>query len=340
MKGVAIILMLIHHLFYEEASVENCFVLLPQGKVRLLAFAQMCKVCVAMFLLLSGYGLYKSWSNRRKSVPVTWKEGVAFTAQRIKKLLVQYWWAVLPLAVLGIVSGMRPLSEVYGTNLADNLKIITDLLGINFILYGFSNMYNVTCWYLGVAIGLYLIYPVLDWLLRKNIFLLFGILLSVGLYSDRFLFLRDPFWLFPFAMGMMFARYGILDAVCCMASRRNWFVTLGAVVFLLATAKIRIGYPPFITDGLLAFAIICAVLVAVQYVKPVASVLQLLGKHSANIFMTHTFFYYYYFTDYFYAIKVPILILASLLLVCVLYSISLEKIKQILFRKPTEIERI
>lgn len=159
MKGVAVILMLIHHLFYEESSLTNCLFLLSQGKDLLLSFALMGKVCVAMFLLLSGYGLSKSWSRRRESIPVTWKDGLAFTVQRIKKLLIQYWWAVLPLAVFGIATGLRPISEVYWPNPLDKLRIITDLFGINFILYGFSNMYNVTCWYLGVAIGLYLVFP-------------------------------------------------------------------------------------------------------------------------------------------------------------------------------------
>lgn len=141
-------------------------------------------------------------------------------------------------------------------------------------------------------------------------------------------------------MGMVFARYDILNAVCCIISKRDWFAVIGATLFLLSVAKIRISYPPFITDGLLAFAIICAVLVVVQYAKPAAAVLELLGKHSANIFMTHTFFYHYYFTRYFYALRIPILILLCLLLVCVLYSFALEKVKQVLLRKPKEIHSV
>lgn len=328
-KGAAVVLMLVHHLFYQEEYLENCIFLLPHEKEGLLLFGQLSKVCVALFVLLSGYGLYKSWENLEGRTRITWKESIQFSFRYIKKLLIQYWWAVIPFAVFGVVTGMRSLSEVYGPNLTDRWKILTDILGINYMLFDFSNQYNITCWYLSVAIVLYLIFPILHWMLKTNPILFCGLVLLIGFYPGSILIFRQPMWLLPFAMGMLFAHVGVLDAVCTMIERLDWPGALGIVLFLLAAARIRIYYP-LVSDGVLAFAIICVLLAVVEYIRPVGTILEFLGKHSANIFMTHTFFYYYYFTKFFYALRFPALILLSLLLVCVAYSIVLEKGKKCL----------
>lgn len=61
MKGVAIILMLIHHLFYSVERIQKCTLILPfEGKF-LLLLSSLSKVCVAIFVLISEYGLYKSY---------------------------------------------------------------------------------------------------------------------------------------------------------------------------------------------------------------------------------------------------------------------------------------
>lgn len=326
MKGAAVILLLIHHLFYLEGNLENCIFLIPHEKEVLLLFAQMCKVCVAFFLLLSGYGLYKSRESLEERTQMTWIKSALFPLRYIKKLLIQYWWAVIPFAVFGVASGLRPLGEVYGPNLSDKWKILTDILGINFILYGYANQYNITCWYLGAALGLYVAFPILHWMLKTNPILFCGSVLLMGFYPGTILIFREPVWVLPFAMGMLFARGGVLDAVCTMTERLDWPGALGIVLFLLAAARIRIYYP-IVSDGVLAFAIICVLLAVVEYIRPVGKILEFLGKHSANIFMTHTFFYYYYFTKFFYALRFPALILLGLLLVCVVYSIVLEKVK-------------
>lgn len=324
-KGVAVLLMLIHHLFYQEEYLQNCIFLLPFEKEGILQFAQTSKVCVAMFLLLSGFGLYKSWQSRGGDT--SWRDGFLFSARYIKKLLIQYWWAVIPLAVFGVLTGLRSPSEVYGPFLSDKWKLVTDLLGINYILFGCTNLFNVTCWYLGAAILLYLLFPILCRLLQMSPFLFCAVVLLVGLYNGKLLLPPEPIWLLPFALGILLAHRGILDAVCARLHRPVWSDVLGILLFLAAAAQIQ-NHHPFVCDGLLAFAIICTVLALVRVAKPVRTVLSFLGKHSANIFMTHTFFYLYYFPRFFCAFRFPSLILLSLLAVCVFYSAALETVKK------------
>ena len=62
-KGLAVLLLLWHHLFFQEPELYNKFTsLLIVRTVPIECFlSRFCKVCVAMFLFLSGFGLYKSW---------------------------------------------------------------------------------------------------------------------------------------------------------------------------------------------------------------------------------------------------------------------------------------
>ena len=96
------------------------------------------------------------------------KESILFSLNHIKKLLFQYWWAVIPLAVFGVISGLRPLSEVYGTGSGWSFKLFTDILGINYLIYGFNYLFNITCWYMSVALLAYLLFPVLNQIMQKS----------------------------------------------------------------------------------------------------------------------------------------------------------------------------
>lgn len=53
MKGIAICAMLWHHLFYTH----------PEYGKFVYELGQLGKVCVAIFLFVSGYGLYKSFNK-------------------------------------------------------------------------------------------------------------------------------------------------------------------------------------------------------------------------------------------------------------------------------------
>ncbi len=61
-KGVAVIFLLIHHLFYTTNYNFDAFII---SKDRWVDIAKIGKICVAMFLILSGYGLSISWKNKK-----------------------------------------------------------------------------------------------------------------------------------------------------------------------------------------------------------------------------------------------------------------------------------
>ena len=68
-KGFAILLLMWHHLFFNSPKNNNAFetILIFQDIPIECYIARFCKVCVSIFLFLSGYGLYKSWQKAQNS---------------------------------------------------------------------------------------------------------------------------------------------------------------------------------------------------------------------------------------------------------------------------------
>lgn len=61
--------------------------------------------------------------------------------------------------------------------------------------------------------------------------------------------------------------------------------------------------------------------------EAIAKALAFLGKHSMNIFLFHAFIFYMWFSDIIYATRNPLTIFLELLTVCLLISVVLERIK-------------
>ena len=58
LQGVAIWMMLYHHLYSEAAEYESLFPFLQADAVRRIAW--FCKICVGIFAFVSGYGMYSA----------------------------------------------------------------------------------------------------------------------------------------------------------------------------------------------------------------------------------------------------------------------------------------
>lgn len=320
-KGVAIILMLIHHLFYDYGNIENFSLLFDNLEADFwVTSSYISKVCVAIFAVLSGYGLSKSYKRKGEN------NLIEFVIKHIKSLLYIYWWAVIPFVVLGHITGLRTLGEVYGTGTTSILKGVLDLFGIGYIIYGFDNMYNVTCWYIGEILILYLFFPLFMRASKYNFIkttILFLIIYRLSKFIPNFV----PLYLLCFCFGMLLEKYGILDYLVQYIGYK--LSTLFFFTLFLSCIFIRIHQTTKI-DLLLTLSIIGLALTFAKDNKLIFNILSILGKHSANIFMVHTFFYYYFFPTFIHYPKYPMLVLLFLLSICLIYSIFLERVKNYL----------
>ena len=79
MKGFAIIFMIFHHLFYTKT---DAFPIINEISITN-TIGLFCKVCVGIFVFLSGYGISATY-NKEKSL-------LSFYKKRLLKLYLNYW---------------------------------------------------------------------------------------------------------------------------------------------------------------------------------------------------------------------------------------------------------
>jgi len=314
-KGLAICLMLWHHLFYQN----------PEYGSFVFQTALFGKVCVSLFLFVSAYGLTVQYSKIFNK-PIT--ETFKFQAKRFVKFYANYWVIFLIFVPLGIFVFGRGLSVPYGE--ASHIKmLIKDILGIN----SFQS-YNIAWWFNQLIICLYLLFPILYFVIRKiSVFLIilwYLILrLQIPLFSDVIVY-----WSLHFSLGILFAQN--TEKINKFFNRFNQFLLLGFFILTFGILSVFRNYEivSFFkgtdVDAFLAVNIAFLVILIFHKVsQKIAKPVIFLGKHSINIYMLHTFIFAYFFKDFIYSFKYPILIFFVLLAICLIISVLLEYGKKI-----------
>lgn len=308
-KGVALVLLLWHHLFYVHPEYGR----LVHGS------AQLAKVCVAMFVLLSGYGLAASLKPGTTTL-------LAFYRRRLARLYLNYWLIAGIFIAIGTLSGLRPLAAAYETR--PQLKLAAQLLGLDQYLVG-GYGYNATWWFMGLIVPLQLLFPFLNDLTRKYGWWL--LLMSALPLIDRGL--RIPmlqWWLFPFCLGVFAGQRGSVSLVSGrLAALGRWrFALLAALLAATAAARQSLFKGGVEIDGVFGAVIIVLCFEATVALPPLKRALGFLGGHLFNIFLFHTFIYFYFWPKLIYAPRSPFAILALLLAVCLAISATIERFKR------------
>lgn len=166
LKGVALVMLLIHHLFYIQNGRFDDIAI--YGNISLVnMIGQICKVCVALFVFLSGYGLAATYSAHRK-IKIT-----EFFKNRFKKLYTNYWLIWILFVPIGVIFVERTFEQVYGQDIP--IKFFLDFMGILNLTGEYG--YNPTWWFYSCIITLYLLFPLIT-LGSQNRLLRFLIFLS------------------------------------------------------------------------------------------------------------------------------------------------------------------
>lgn len=323
-KGFAICAMLIHHLFFQH---------LKYG-LELNYFANLCKVCVSMFLFVSGYGMFSQMQAFMEKAggmdfPLTMK----FLFKRFLKFYLNYWFVFCICVPVGVFVFGRTLAVAYGPDANVGIQLIFDFLGL--LRY---DSYNITWWFNRLIIVLYLLFPVM-FLGMKNKLISICTLLLVFLWPKELLFALDIVegdlsqFAIAFALGMFCSRHSkyINDKL----NRLHFAVVLGVSIALLSILCYVRMYWPFVDlwglpkDSLITMfsvlSIICLRrLIKINWGRPFV----FLGKHSMNMYLTHTFILSYFFSSFIYGLKYPILMFVVLLSLTLFLSVILEFLKR------------
>ena len=136
-----------------------------------------------------------------------------------------------------------------------------------------------------------------------------------------------------FIMGILFSRKNIITRFFQNVNLPNILYTL--FIFIILFIRGYLNFISYLTDLVIIFFLIK--IINNIDLKYFTNSIAFLGKESMNIFLFHTFIYFFYFKDVIYMTDNPFIIYTSLLLICILISKVINKIKVYLhFNKLVE----
>jgi hypothetical protein len=321
-KGVALLFLLWHHLF-------NPY---PEYGFYIFLTSQLAKVCVSIFLILSGYGLSESIKNKKIGL-------FAFYRKHLTKLYLNYWFIAALFVPIGILFMNYPLESAYNDHAY--LKFLVQMTGLHRWIYPELG-YNATWWYMSTIIPLYLLFPLIYLLTKKGGIWFFSLILII-----MFLFPIDTLtgnvimhfllWSIPFCFGVYISHINGFVVINSLLNRTS-ILRFVILILLIMGVALQRQYGVFINslkiDWLLGSLIILLTFELSNLSYIIRIILSFLGNQLFNIFLFHSFIFYYYWHDKVYYFKDPFLIFTVFLSVCLLVSIFIEQIKKlILFYK-------
>ncbi len=333
-KGIAVLFMLFHHLFaYTEEKCERFGVspyLLELDTVMDLAVA--AKVCVAMFVFLSAFGITRSYNahgsamDRRQVGKFAWK--------RYVKMMTNYMFIYICAFLFQLIWSGKFASIYRGEgNLKAVLYAFIDLFGLAAFM-GTPTL-NITWWYMSIAVLMVFFLPCLiRWQKTAG-----SLVLIICAFAPYFNIADTSFgrYIFVMASGIFCAEYGLIEKTADKLLFKNknadtaFKLAAAAGAFLLLYAlRIRAGYE-FWIDAFIAIDV-CIMVYLISFgrkrIFPM-KIMEFLGKYSMTIFLTHSFIFYYYFTEFVYSFQKCVPIFFALLFSSLLLAIGLEQMKKL-----------
>ena len=345
MKGFAILLMYVHHLFHMSDRVAEYGVIsfIPAGT--LVKIGEYGNACIALFAFISGYGLTKRYLSKRGQGK-NWIKTVIKDILRLQ--LSVFLVLVVALAVAQILR-THTFSEVYMQNEGDNglLNVLIDVSGMA-SLCGKAT-YNASWWYLKIAIWIMITVPLVNRLCdllesRKTdqqmaeigmggllLLWIFYVSHIMGLSGDvffNFLTLYGFLGLFVPCLGVLAARSEVVEKIKAMKIKAY-------LKWSFAVAGIVLGYIGWHNLGgrtkwLTAFLLTGYILLSVQFasVPYLKDVFVLLGKNSKYMYLFHSFFLSYFFQGHIYGFKYASLIMLMLTVYTLPLSMGFEWVEE------------
>ena len=236
-KGIAILVLLFHHLFYSQARYDlmEIYFRNSDGVPYIHPFAFFGgAICVYTFLMLSGFGVLK---KIRRKMPEKYDIKIVYevAGKSLIKTLKNYWFAFGVFVTASILAGrMYP-----GIDIFDKLKVFcADFFGLSYI-FGTYSM-NGAWWYMTALIFSYLLVPLFCYLIYRfpRAAFIFSIIIAISKhiiypYHGIFIILyyTNIFWL-----GMLIAHYGIFDTCVNYANRKKLSICAPVGICLLYTS--------------------------------------------------------------------------------------------------------
>lgn len=345
MKGIAIIILLFHHCFlnaqrwatvpYEKLATTKGWgyypiSFAPFSSHTIQYLASFSKICVAMFVFMTGYGMWVSYESQKKKTTMS-----NYIKKRMVTLMTGFLIIFVVTEILAIPTGR--FIEVYGHDFRSVVYMIIDALGLAKLLG--TPLFCLTWWYMSLAIVLIMIFPFVHSIMEKYQWVVVVASIIVpracgfGQSTDLFRYLL------AYTLGMYFAQHDLLARIKEKFMEQNVagkllslivsLIGLAVIIKCRQNAWIGWKYLDF-WDGFAAMYMIVLSYIYILNGKWIVKGLGFLGKHSMNIFLIHSFYrdvFFHKFTYSFYYAWLDYIVLMAISLVT---SIVLEWFKKLI----------
>lgn len=218
---------------------------------------------------------------------------------------------------IGVFCFDRPLTIPYGESANIPLALLKDFMGLQEF-----HSYNITWWFNQLIIILWLVFPVLFWMINNKYLRWIVLPVSMIIFRTHEL---------AFVLGIYLAQYqGVIDVIIRKMSKRGLLVLLTVMFVGLCVNRecAMVGRMAGIyADPYIAFLLACMVAIMTKKMHYLMPLMAYLGKHSMNMYMVHTFIFAYFFHNFIYSFQYPIFIFLALLLSSLGVSVVLEILK-------------
>ena len=344
-KGIAIIILLFHHCFlntqrwatvpYEKLATTKGWgyypiSFAPFSSHTIQYLASFSKICVAMFVFMTGYGMWVSYESQKKKTTMS-----NYIKKRMVTLMTGFLIIFVVTEILAIPTGR--FIEVYGHDFRSVVYMIIDALGLAKLLG--TPLFCLTWWYMSLAIVLIMIFPFVHSIMEKYQWIVVVASIIVpracgfGQSTDLFRYLL------AYTLGMYFAQHDLLARIKEKFMEQNVvgkllslivsLIGLAVIIKCRQNAWIGWKYLDF-WDGFAAMYVIVLSYIYILNGKWIVKGLGFLGKHSMNIFLIHSFYrdvFFHKFTYSFYYAWLDYIVLMAISLVT---SIVLEWFKKLI----------
>ena len=345
MKGIAIIILLFHHCFlnaqrwatvpYEKLATTKGWgyypiSFAPFSSHTIQYLASFSKICVSMFVFMTGYGMWVSYESQKKKTTMS-----NYIKKRMVTLMTGFLIIFVVTEILAIPTGR--FIEVYGHDFRSVVYMIIDALGLAKLLG--TPLFCLTWWYMSLAIVLIMIFPFVHSIMEKYQWVVVVASIIVpracgfGQSTDLFRYLL------AYTLGMYFAQHDLLARIKEKFMEQNVagkllslivsLIGLAVIIKCRQNAWIGWKYLDF-WDGFAAMYVIVNSYIYILNGKWIVKGLGFLGKHSMNIFLIHSFYRDVFFHEFTYSFYYAWLDYIVLMAISLVTSIVLEWFKKLI----------
>lgn len=335
-KGIAIVFMLMHHLFGCATAFCEKYKMIaePVNASTLYNFSMNAKVCVGMFVFITAFGITRQYNKKMQELGCSIldkKQVEKFSLNRYKKLIFNFGVIYL-LTILTSFMRQGGLGGVYNKEGIKKAIMYGIFDGLGMADYFRTPSLNETWWYMPFAVFMIFLIPGMIKCYKENgiaLIIICGLIYYFG--SGNILFVQ---YFLGISIGIFCAEENVLEKIydfCIFENEIVRFISkvmiYGLVLIFLFWFRGKITYT-YLIDPIFTVFVSALSMEVYSRFKIVSKFLESLGRHSMNIFLVHTLIFEYYFTGFIYGFRYWWLILAALLVSSWVTSVIVEMLKK------------